>query len=179
MKGITRREFARRDGCDEKLVRRALERGYLFALDDGSIDPALVKSGWREAHRRNGAPEIRAGVPPRLPQSLDDLLVDNVSEEEVRMWDRATRFTAALVSHCALAQVLPVTLAQGLAADAAQRLHDAMRTAIGEEVAELMIDAGVGPFREKPDASIWDAHTWTPQQVERWLLEDGERRMTG
>jgi hypothetical protein len=50
VKGISRRQFARRDGCNESLVRRALRNGHLFALDDGSLDPAHVGTPWREGN---------------------------------------------------------------------------------------------------------------------------------
>jgi hypothetical protein len=50
--GISIREFARRDGCSDKLVRRALQRGHLQALADGSIDLSLVGTGWRKLNRR-------------------------------------------------------------------------------------------------------------------------------
>jgi hypothetical protein len=48
--GISRRQFAERDGCHESLVRRALRNGHLSALDDGSLDPALVGTPWREGN---------------------------------------------------------------------------------------------------------------------------------
>ncbi len=50
--GVSIREFARRDGCDDKLVRRALQTGHLLALPDGKLDPAFVGSGWRKENRR-------------------------------------------------------------------------------------------------------------------------------
>jgi hypothetical protein len=53
MDGIAIREFARRDGCDDKLVRRAIQNGHLSTLQDGSLDPALVGSPWRLTNRRN------------------------------------------------------------------------------------------------------------------------------
>ena len=46
------REFARLDGCNEKLVRRAIASGKLPASDDNKLDPALAGSGWRKANRR-------------------------------------------------------------------------------------------------------------------------------
>ena len=64
MIGISQREFAERDGCSPSLVRKRLKSGYLKALEDGSIDPDLVGSGWRprpvvgahpSAHRAQGA----------------------------------------------------------------------------------------------------------------------------
>jgi len=48
--GIAIREFARRDGCDDKLVRRAIAQGKLTLLPDGSIDPALVGTPWRKGN---------------------------------------------------------------------------------------------------------------------------------
>ncbi|HEY8622695.1 MAG TPA: hypothetical protein VIM74_02420, partial [Casimicrobiaceae bacterium] len=50
--GISIREFARRDGCNEKLVRRFIKDGRLGALADGTLDPALVATGWRLNNRR-------------------------------------------------------------------------------------------------------------------------------
>ncbi len=52
MTGISIREFARRDGCSDTLVRRALEEKRLPALPDGKLDPALVGSAWRKANRQ-------------------------------------------------------------------------------------------------------------------------------
>lgn len=49
--GISIREFARRDGCDDKLVRRAIKQGRLTPLDDGTLDPTLVGTGWRRTNR--------------------------------------------------------------------------------------------------------------------------------
>lgn len=45
-------KFAKAEGCDEKQVRRALERGLLHKGEDGLIDAALVGSGWRKPNRR-------------------------------------------------------------------------------------------------------------------------------
>lgn len=53
MAGISIREFARRDGCNDKLVRRAIDKGTLKTLADGSLDESLVGSGWRKTNRRN------------------------------------------------------------------------------------------------------------------------------
>jgi hypothetical protein len=50
VKGISRRQFAIQDGCNESLVRRALRNGHLSTLDDGSLDPARVGTPWREGN---------------------------------------------------------------------------------------------------------------------------------
>lgn len=45
--GISIREFARREGCSDALVRRAVKAGRLQAFEDGKLDPALVGKAWR------------------------------------------------------------------------------------------------------------------------------------
>lgn len=47
IEGISIREFARLDGCDDKVVRRKIKAGYLPVLEDGKLDPALVGTPWR------------------------------------------------------------------------------------------------------------------------------------
>jgi hypothetical protein len=78
--GISIREFARRDGCDEKLVRRALKSGRLAALSDGTIDPQLVGSGWRQANRRK-PPSSKVGDWPPAPADLEQLADQVVNVE--------------------------------------------------------------------------------------------------
>lgn len=46
--GISIREFARREGCSDTLVRRAVKLGRLRAFENKTIDPAFVGSAWRE-----------------------------------------------------------------------------------------------------------------------------------
>ena len=45
--GISIREFARRAGCNEKVVRRKVQSGHLPAFPDGSVDPSYVDLDWR------------------------------------------------------------------------------------------------------------------------------------
>ena len=51
MQGISKREFAKRDGCDEARVRRGVARGELETLRDGSINPKLAGTPWRKRAR--------------------------------------------------------------------------------------------------------------------------------
>jgi hypothetical protein len=46
--GISQREFARLDGCDEKVVRRKIASGHLATNPDGTLDPELVGTDWRK-----------------------------------------------------------------------------------------------------------------------------------
>lgn len=50
--GITQREFARLDGCDEKRVRMAISTGHLKKLANNRLNPALVGTGWRKRNRK-------------------------------------------------------------------------------------------------------------------------------
>ena len=76
--GISIREFARRDGCSDMLVRKAIKRGRLHALADGTLDPQLVGSGWRKANRR-GQPKV-----PPAPADLEE-----IADQAVRIEGRA------------------------------------------------------------------------------------------
>jgi hypothetical protein len=49
---VSIREFARLDGCSDKLVRRAISEGKLRLSADGKLDAALARSGWRRSNRR-------------------------------------------------------------------------------------------------------------------------------
>lgn len=64
---VTRREFARLERCDEKQVRRALERGLLTADSEGKLDPTLVGSGWRKPRADSREP---ASPGPRKVRTL-------------------------------------------------------------------------------------------------------------
>ncbi|RAI42636.1 hypothetical protein [Rhodoplanes roseus] len=60
--GISIREFARREGVSDTLVRKALRKGTLAAGADGKLDARLVGSDWRAANRP--AEDRRSHVPP-------------------------------------------------------------------------------------------------------------------
>jgi hypothetical protein len=76
--GISIREFARRDGCSDMLVRKAIKAGRLPALADGTLDPLLVGSGWRKANRRGQA---------KVPSAPADL--QEIAHQAVRIEGRA------------------------------------------------------------------------------------------
>jgi hypothetical protein len=73
---ISIREFARRDGCSEKLVRRGISTGHLKTLADGKLDETLVGSAWRKGNRNadigadkgaDSAPSVRTPSKPSAP----------------------------------------------------------------------------------------------------------------
>ncbi|WP_141108025.1 hypothetical protein [Azotobacter beijerinckii] len=59
---IAIREFAKREGRDEKQIRRALEKGLLFRNDAGLLDASQVGGGWRKTNRRGREKEARQGA---------------------------------------------------------------------------------------------------------------------
>jgi hypothetical protein len=72
--GISIREFARQDGCDDKLVRRALASGRLAQLPDGTVDRALVGSAWRKSNRRKISSETDPPAPAELEALADQVV---------------------------------------------------------------------------------------------------------
>lgn len=90
VEGISIREFARRDGCSDKVVRRKIESGHLPALPDGKLDPALVGTGWRARPSKASEPagksadtlKVSAPVSADLSavSALDDETLDEAAE---------------------------------------------------------------------------------------------------
>jgi multidrug efflux pump subunit AcrB len=50
--GLSIREFARREGCSDTLVRRAVRDGKLKALQGGKLDPADIGTAWRPGNAK-------------------------------------------------------------------------------------------------------------------------------
>jgi hypothetical protein len=53
--GLSIREFARREGCSDTLVRRAVRDGKLKALQGGKLDPADIGTAWRPGNANGEA----------------------------------------------------------------------------------------------------------------------------
>lgn len=95
-KGLSIREFARRDGCSEKLVRRKIQSGHLIALDDGSIDPKLVGTAWRDSARPGAdtadSPQVGVRSGDDDPQSIGEIaerLIEGLGAAGGRMMTKA------------------------------------------------------------------------------------------
>ena len=84
---ISRREFARRAGCDEGLVRRAIKHGKLSLSADGQLDPALVSTDWRPPSRGadKGADKVRTRRPVRTAPPLS---APQLEESAARLVER-------------------------------------------------------------------------------------------
>jgi hypothetical protein len=88
--GLSLREFARREGCSDTLVRKAIKQGKLRLSGGGKLDPALVGSPWRETNRRanpsanSTANQSGGSHPPdgdfEVEDATDEFLDDFVSK---------------------------------------------------------------------------------------------------
>lgn len=78
---ITVREFARREGCDEKKVRRGLAKGLLSKDSEGLLDAGQVGNGWRKTNRR-GRASAAADNPPSVRTNVRSRDVRGSEEDE-------------------------------------------------------------------------------------------------
>jgi hypothetical protein len=90
---ITVREFARRESCDEKQVRRGIDKGLLVKDSAGHLDAAQIGNGWRKTNRRgrDSAAEKGADTPPVVRTNVRPV----VRTEVVRAPDAEEGETAA------------------------------------------------------------------------------------
>ncbi|PLZ02567.1 hypothetical protein CY652_10685 [Burkholderia sp. WAC0059] len=60
--GISIREFARRECVSDTPVRRALKQARVKAFDDGTLDPSLIGTAWREGNAKGAAPAVSSSA---------------------------------------------------------------------------------------------------------------------
>jgi hypothetical protein len=86
------REFARLDGCNDKLVRTAIKAGKLPVSADGKVSASLAKSGWRKQNRAaatgadigaDTAPTVRTPVRTRSRTAKAAPAIELPTAEEV------------------------------------------------------------------------------------------------
>ncbi|MGI4806953.1 MAG: hypothetical protein ACRYF2_02460 [Janthinobacterium lividum] len=143
---ISQREFARRDGCDPKLVRIAIDDGHLAPLPGGGLDAALVGTGWRRTNRRGGekvgkvrskvgsVPTKARTLPTRRSEPAPSSalpLPDVVCTLSAMVDSFASDASVVLLRHLPLATVRPMV---------AELLASARR-----EATEILDDDGIDP----------------------------------
>ncbi len=77
--GITLREFARRAGCDPKVVRRKTQSGHLPTFSDGTVDPARLDVDWRSGvspPRASGDTGDTIGDSETLGEAAERIVID-------------------------------------------------------------------------------------------------------
>lgn len=89
---VSFREFARLDGCSDKLVRNAVKAGKLPVTADNRIDAALAGSGWRQQNRR-AAESADRGADPAPVSALSAADAD-VSGGSIQIDDFLANFIA-------------------------------------------------------------------------------------
>lgn len=92
--GVSRREFARLDGCSESRVRQGIAEGRLPVLADDSLDKALAGTGWREGNTqraRGGADPDRRPRVRRDDAQLGDAQTTHAPGETAAKVDEALR----------------------------------------------------------------------------------------
>ncbi len=68
---VSIREFARLDGCDDALVRRAIKSGKLRVSEDGKVAVDQVGTGWRRANRKAEKPADNGADSPKKSAPAD------------------------------------------------------------------------------------------------------------
>ncbi|MEN2749242.1 hypothetical protein [Sphingomonas sp. T9W2] len=97
---VSAREFARLDGCNDKLVRNAIKAGKLPVSGDGKIDAALAGTGWRRQNRRTAdgadkgadsskmsAPSTASADPGAAVVQIDDFISKVLAGQFLSMTD--------------------------------------------------------------------------------------------
>lgn len=81
--GVSIREFARRAGCDDKVVRRKLESSHLPRNADGTINPEYLDVDWRK-----GEP-LPAGKAGGIADNADNPSDDPQDADSEGLWSKA------------------------------------------------------------------------------------------
>jgi len=139
------RQFARRDGCDEKRVRNAIRTGHLRLGDDGKLDAALVGTGWREMNRR------AADTADKVVRTLKSVRTNlpNVRTEDRRLPNYPAGMAA--MAHCA---------AYHLAAELHGKLPHSVIVDIVEDVAIAVQNEAALILNEESMPLSPEYHSW-------------------
>lgn len=79
---ISIREFAKREGVSDTLVRKALKLGRLKALPDGKLSPDLVGTAWREGNAKGANSGANSANPSVRSSTSGVRTLDDAAELE-------------------------------------------------------------------------------------------------
>lgn len=105
---VTKREFAKLAGCDEKQVRRAIAAGKLNADADGKLDPALVSSGWRKPIRSSKAVADSADISNVSAKSVRSVRTEEIVDGSDSPTEAAAKIVMALGAENNLAEAIRI-----------------------------------------------------------------------
>ncbi len=159
--GLSQREFARRDGCDGALVRRAIKAGKLKPFDDGTLDPALVGTGWRKTNRHadKSADKPSPAAADMLPpdgdpdEFLDDFIAKLLSgkfattQEAERVKENGLALKHLLEARRRAGELIELDVAKAVVFEAARSERDAWLNFPSRIGPLLAADLGVEPER--------------------------------
>lgn len=163
--GISIREFARREGCSDTLVRRAIKQGKLLISAENTLDPAQVGSGWKRSNRKaansaNTAPDVRtprvrtrrAATPTseEVDEASDEMFSEEVSAflDNIMAGQFADQATAERIKENALAakHLLAARHAAGHLVEIEQAETVLFETQRGQRDAWINFPSRIGPL---------------------------------
>lgn len=154
--GISIREFARRDGCSDTLVRRAIKDGYLPAFEDGTLNPALVGTPWRKGNNAPANPTANRSAPiadaddSSLPQHF--AFVRDLAEPV----DRGAVLAALQLVYRAPAMASMMAMEYGASPATAREMFHPLAYALMAEATEILSALGCELFTNETDPPVWD-----------------------
>lgn len=113
--GISIREFARREGLSDTLVRRAIKSGRLPLNADGkTLDPALVGSAWcdRNAKREQGANSANTGANTQAAGANTSPAVPPTAGAEIKEGETPEEAAERITAEASSVPALSVSLAR-------------------------------------------------------------------
>lgn len=87
--GISIREFARRAGCDDKVVRRKVKTKHIHLLKDGTIDPTYLDVDWRSGDRLPLSAQGQFADSSADISGLQQAALGSVSADGEELWSKA------------------------------------------------------------------------------------------
>lgn len=97
---IGQREFAKRAGCDEKQVRRAVAKGLLSKDEEGNLAADDVDGAWRKPNRR-GVEKLSA-LPVRTAATVRTRADKSLAAPTVRTGETAEEAAERIVAQAGL-----------------------------------------------------------------------------
>lgn len=162
--GLTPTEFARRDGCSEKLVRRKVKSGHLPTLESGRISEQYLGTAWRASAGPDAPPvsSVRvSGLGVRRKDETPEAAAERIVFREGRVFDTEAEAKRHKESFLALLRELEYDKEVGAVVEIAESIRQ-----IGVEYAAVRSRLLAIPSKVAPRAALLSS----PDEV-RALIE--------